>query len=648
MIILEKTKDLVFILDLYKEIFLDDFPIGKFHKNVENKEIFNIKENNERIGFLILKKSNENHCHMWLFGIKNSKQNSGVGHQVIKLVEEIVKKEGYKKLTLSSYNHRGKMLALAIKNGFRIVGTEEGAYGDGIKILFEKELVNKKEIRISIHNKCNFKCFFCHNEGLENSKTLKMSKEILENTLKQAIENGFTDITFTGGEPTLNQEALIFGIDYCNNLPEKPDLTIVTNSTGMTDEIIDKVKEYQGKIKINASLHTLSEEKFMDIIQTSKNYFSNTLDRLKAMSNAGIEVKANCVVLKGINSDVEDFKELFIKLPQYGVKTVKFLELLVIKSNEQHFKYFFNQESITENIKKAVKELGIEIQQLSEGKRGTKFKLINEGTELKVEAIKCTCKVGCSSCLEVRDRTIGADGEYYPCFIQSDNPCGNAQKDLKDSFSHGDLVIKRYAEIYNDSSPILIKEAKYIKKRKAVYCLINSDINSIKEKLDGERINMIRQEIFEEEHIYEPICQSPEWSEYKRQIRVIRKSQNTDKYEIYMSKFDYYIENDLFINEQQFLSEFDRPIHFDGLNKVDEFLSMLNFNKTKTYRNSTLYFYKYKNSMFSVSPISNNLCSVYLDYDSYEELKYFLSNLNIVVINEPFLKWRGEYLISEI
>ncbi len=57
---------------------------------------------------------------------------------------------------------------------------------------------------------------------------------------------------------------------------------------------------------------------------------------------------------------------------------------------------------------------------------------------------------------------------------------------------------------------------------------------------------------------------------------------------------------------------------------------------------------KYKNSMFSVSPISNNLCSVYLDYDSYEELKYFLSNLNIVVINEPFLKWRGEYLISEI
>ena len=43
MIILEKTKDLVFILDLYKEIFLDDFPIGKFHKNVENKEIFNIK-----------------------------------------------------------------------------------------------------------------------------------------------------------------------------------------------------------------------------------------------------------------------------------------------------------------------------------------------------------------------------------------------------------------------------------------------------------------------------------------------------------------------------------------------------------------------------------------------------------------------------
>ena len=47
---------------------------------------------------------------------------------------------------------------------------------------------------------------------------------------------------------------------------------------------------------------------------------------------------------------------------------------------------------------------------------------------------------------------------------------------------------------------------------------------------------------------------------------------------------------------------------------------------------------KYKNSMFSVSPISNNLCSVYLDYDSYEELKYFLSKSK-ALINKVF--WFG-------
>ncbi len=41
---------------------------------------------------------------------------------------------------------------------------------------------------------------------------------------------------------------------------------------------------------------------------------------------------------------------------------------------------------------------------------------------------------------------IGPDGEYYPCFVQQQNSCGNVSENMAEAFRQGDKVIEQYVE----------------------------------------------------------------------------------------------------------------------------------------------------------------------------------------------------------
>ena len=94
----------------------------------------------------------------------------------------------------------------------------------------ENNKINKS-LRISLTEKCNYKCFFCHEEGLnmKSSRKLNKTKEEVYNLIQEGLRNGYKDITFTGGEPLLKIKDVIWYFRKLRENNQNPDITIVTN-----------------------------------------------------------------------------------------------------------------------------------------------------------------------------------------------------------------------------------------------------------------------------------------------------------------------------------------------------------------------------------------------------------------------------------
>ena len=90
-------------------------------------------------------------------------------------------------------------------------------------------------LRVLLTARCNYKCFFCHNEGLDR-ETSEKTESISPNLLLGFVFIGVRDITFSGGEPLLCVDKLEELLEALNReLPEtirgEITLTLVTNGS---------------------------------------------------------------------------------------------------------------------------------------------------------------------------------------------------------------------------------------------------------------------------------------------------------------------------------------------------------------------------------------------------------------------------------
>ncbi len=118
---------------------------------------------------------------------------------------------------------------------------------------------HSKYFRISLTNKCNLNCYFCHNEGQKKtgiSTNLSCEEIIWVSNIAKGM--GYTKFKLTGGEPTLHPEILSI-VKGINNL-NVDDLSMITNGYKLFD-IAKELKE-NGLHRLNVSLYTLNPIKF--------------------------------------------------------------------------------------------------------------------------------------------------------------------------------------------------------------------------------------------------------------------------------------------------------------------------------------------------------------------------------------------------
>ncbi len=178
------------------------------------------------------------------------------------------------------------------------------------------------DLRISITDRCNFRCLYCMpEEGMEwLDRSDLLSFEEIERITRILVERcGVTSVRLTGGEPTVRARLPLL-VEKIARLGV--DLAMTTN--GATLALIAGDLRRAGLERINISIDSLDPERFRRL--TQRDELGRVLDGIEAAVAAGFSpVKLNVVLMRGINDDeVVDF----LRFGRERGVTVRFIEFM--------------------------------------------------------------------------------------------------------------------------------------------------------------------------------------------------------------------------------------------------------------------------------------------------------------------------------
>ncbi len=134
-------------------------------------------------------------------------------------------------------------------------------------------------LRLSLTERCNFNCFYCHSEFADCHKLTPKSYLTREEAgiiAQAAIELGLTRIHLTGGEPLLHPDILDI-ITHISRLEGVDDLSMTTNAFYLESMAFNLANA--GLHRVNISLDSLDEKNYRQI--TQKGILQKVLNGIK-------------------------------------------------------------------------------------------------------------------------------------------------------------------------------------------------------------------------------------------------------------------------------------------------------------------------------------------------------------------------------
>lgn len=290
-------------------------------------------------------------------------------------------------------------------------------------------------LRISLIDKCNFRCQYCMPEGTELNYLLNQelltNQEIIDLLRDVFIPVGFTKFRLTGGEPLL-RPGLVDLVNDIAQLPETEDLALTTNAfllKNMAQPLYDA-----GLRRINISLDSLNAQTFEQIIgNRGKSRWQQTWDGILAAHQVGFNpLKLNVVVIPGVNdSEVLDLAELSIKR-QWHIRFIEFMPI----GNPELFgdKAWIDSAELRRQIRQ---KWGLVESNIKGNGPADVFQI--PGAKGTLGFISQMSECFCDRCNRVR---LSADGWLRPCLLNE-----TGQIDLKTALRSGVDPTKLQAEI---------------------------------------------------------------------------------------------------------------------------------------------------------------------------------------------------------
>jgi len=261
-------------------------------------------------------------------------------------------------------------------------------------------------LRISITDRCNLSCMYCHNEGADccarGPVGNEMKPELICGIVREAAKFGVNKIKFSGGEPLFRKDFE----EILSCLPPLKEVSATTN--GILLEKRARTLKAAGLDRVNVSLDSLVPEKYERITGASPGSLEKVIRGIDSAVEAGLTpVKLNMVLLKGINDDEIDSMMEFIR-PYKGMVILQLIELMDI--DPKLSKYMIDSKALEKSLAERASE--VKVRHLHHRR-----KYIIDGVEVEFVRPMDNSEF-CAYCSRLR---VTADGKFKPCLLVNDN-----------------------------------------------------------------------------------------------------------------------------------------------------------------------------------------------------------------------------------
>ena len=169
--------------------------------------------------------------------------------------------------------------------------------------LTDKHGRNITDLRVSITDRCNYRCVYCRS-GEDGVKFSELPIGDYIRIVRVFVSLGIEKVRITGGEPLLRKEIL----PMVRELAAMPttsgkslDVAITTNGH-LLAKLAQPLKD-AGLSRVTVSMDAVDRDKFARITRVSNGYDA-VVAGIRAAKRAGLEpVKVNAVILRGFNED---------------------------------------------------------------------------------------------------------------------------------------------------------------------------------------------------------------------------------------------------------------------------------------------------------------------------------------------------------
>lgn len=260
-------------------------------------------------------------------------------------------------------------------------------------------------IRISVTQRCNLNCIYCHREGETRvtSWFSEMSPDEIERIVRIAVSLGISKVKITGGEPLIRKDILEI-VERVASVRGVKDLSMTTNGVFL-EKYADRLSD-AGLMRVNVSLDTLDPAKYKMI--TGHDSLERVKRGIRKARDAGLyPIKVNMVLLRGIN---EDEVWRMIEFCREVGAILQLIELVPLGTP--------NFDKYHVDLERFEQDLAMMSEKIVPRKLHHRMKYFLHGGG-EVEVVRpFHNSVFCANCTRIR---VTSDGKLKPCLMRNDN-----------------------------------------------------------------------------------------------------------------------------------------------------------------------------------------------------------------------------------
>ncbi|MGE6552690.1 GTP 3',8-cyclase MoaA [Bacillus mycoides] len=267
-----------------------------------------------------------------------------------------------------------------------------------------------QDLRISVIDRCNFRCTYCMPAEVFGPDYAFLQEEFLltfdeiERLARLFISIGVNKIRLTGGEPLLRKD-LPKLIARLAKLEGLKDIGLTTNGIHLAKQA--RALKEAGLKRVNISLDAIEDHVFRKI--NGRNVSTKpVLKGIEAAKAAGLEVKVNMVVKKGMNDSQILLMARYFKEQEIQLRFMEFMD--VGSTNGWNFEQVITKEQLIEKINRVYPIEPVKSRYFGEVAKLYRY----VGSDAEVGFITSVSESFCSSCTRAR---ISADGKFFTCLF---------------------------------------------------------------------------------------------------------------------------------------------------------------------------------------------------------------------------------------